>query len=132
MKRLILVLLAAMAVSCVRYDIDEILLPREDISLTMKGEDLYTYNPATCQISYNSKTMEYRVFDDKISEWFTLKCSERPMNEGQRITADLAWTAGKSTKSMKGLSFKVEKTDKTGRIWMWCDDKSIGIVIKNL
>ncbi len=122
----------ATAVSCVRFDFEEILLPREDISLTIKNVEQFSFDPLTCQISHNITQNEYRVFDDKLSGWFVLKCREMPANKGQVVKADLTWTASKSTKSMKGLSFKVEKTDNTGKIWMWCEDKSIGIVIKNL
>ena len=34
-----------MLAGCNRYDIDEILLQREEISLTMKGQEVLTYNP---------------------------------------------------------------------------------------
>ncbi len=132
MKKIILMLALVSAVSCIRNDIDEILLMRDDISLTIKENEEFAYNPATCQMSYNSTTNEYRVHDDKLSEWFVLKCDEMPANEGQKLTADLTWTASSSTKNMKGLEFKVEKTDQEGRIWMWCKKKRIGIVIKNL
>ncbi len=133
MKRLIITLAALYAAAgCVRFDIDEILLPREDISLTMKGEDQFTYNPLTCQMSHNSTTNEFRVFNDRLSDWFILKCQDRPGNVGQEVTADLSWTTDKSTRSMSGLTFRVEKTDADGTIWMWCKQKSIGIVIKNL
>ncbi len=122
----------AAAASCTPYDIDEILLPREDISLTVKGELQFSFNPLTCQMSHNRTTHEFRVFDDKLSEWFILKCDERPANEGQELNADLTWTASSSTKNMDGLTFKIEKIDRSGKIWLWCKKKSIGIVIKNL
>ncbi len=132
MKKLIFMMMLAAAVSCVRYDVDEVLLLREDVSLTLKGVEQFRYDPLTCQMSHNTATNEFRVFDDKLSGWFILKCDEMPANRGQEIKADLTWTASKSTKEMKDLNFKVEKIDKTGQIWMWCKKKSIGIVIKNL
>ncbi len=132
MKKLIILMILSAAVSCVPYDIDEILLPREDISLTVKGEVQFSFNPLTCQMSHNSTTHEFRVFDDRLSEWFILKCAERPANEGQEVNADLTWTASSSTKTMEGLTFRIEKIDRSGKIWLWCKKKNIGIVIKNL
>lgn len=122
----------ATAVSCSLYDIDEVLLRRDDISMTMKGAEQFAYDPLTCQMSHNSTTNEYRIFDDNLSNWLIVKCYERPSDEGQELTADVTWTASSSTRSMKGLTFRVEKMDESGMIWMWCRQKSIGIVIKNL
>ncbi len=132
MKRLILAAAILAVTSCVQYDVDEILLIRDDISLTVKGVEQFAYNPLTCQISNNVTTHEYRIHDDKLSCWVIMKCDDRPMNEGQEVRADLSWTAEKSTKNLNGLTFTVEKTAADGKIWLWCRKKSIGIVIKNL
>ncbi len=132
MKKLILLLVLVSAAACNPYEIEEVLLPKDDISFTIRGVDQFTYNPLTWQISQNVRTNEFRVFDDKLSEWFIVKCDGKPAGEGQTLTADLSWTAASSTKEMKDLEFTVEKTDASGKIWMWCEQKSIGIVIKNL
>ncbi len=133
MKRILTILAAlTMLASCKQYEMEEILLPREDVSLTIKGKTEFAYSPITCQMSHNETSNTYRVFDDQISKWFILKCDEKPTSEGQEITADLTWTASSSTKMMKGLRFRVEKMGGSGRIWMWCEQKSIGIVVKNL
>lgn len=132
MRKLIIVMIMAFAVSCNPYDIDEVLLMRDDISMTMKGEVLFSYDPLTCQMSHNDSKNEYRMFDDKLSEWVIIRCGQRPSYEGQELTADLTWTSDSSVRTMKELTFKIERTDASGTIWMWCRKKSIGIVIKNL
>ncbi len=132
MKKIIIIFILISAVSCVRYDIDEILLPREDISLTVRGVEQFSYDPLTCQMSQNTAKHEFRVFDDRLSGWFVIRCKERPSGEGQELTADLSWTGKTSTKALKDLTFRIEKIDPEGKIWMWCKQKSIGIVIKNL
>lgn len=133
MKKIIFISILMMAAtSCCRYDVDEILLQRSDISLTVKGEDQFTFNPVTCQTAHNASTHEYRVFDDRIANWFIIRCNERPDTEGQTITADLTWTTQKTNRKEKSLSFTVEKTDAKGHIWLWNKSKNIGIVIKNL
>ena len=120
------------AAGCCRYDIDEVLLMRDDISITQKGVVMMSYDPVRCQMSHDKAKNIYRVYDDIIADWFFVKCSERPDNEGQELTADVTWTTAKDTKTEKGLKFVVEKTDAQGHIWMWNKSKKIGIVIKNL
>lgn len=122
----------SVASGCNPYDIDEVLLHREDVSLTWKGKDQFVYDPITCQMSHNISTKEYRVHNDNLSDWFTIRCSETPSYEGQEITADVSWTGENSARSEKGITFRVEKTDASGCVWLWCKAKSIGIVIKNL
>jgi len=133
MRRLTLILIiAAAAVGCCRYDVDEVLLERDDISLTFKGDTQLAYDPTTCQISHNRATYEYRMCDDRLSYWFTVKCHERPDTEGQSLNADITWTASSSTRTEHNLKFVVRKISPDGRIWMWNKSKRIGIVIKNL
>ena len=130
-KLVMLVIIASIATGC-RWDIDEILLQKEDISLTIKGADLFVYVPLTCQISFSSPDNVYRMYDDKLADWVTVKCSERPDTEGQSITADISWTASSSTKTERGLRFTVQKTSADGKVWLWNKSQKIGIVIKNL
>lgn len=133
MKKIILS--AAMLVclaGCQAYDIEEVLLQREDISLTIKGTETLVYDPDTFQLGHNPQKNEFRVFDDNLGNWFTLKCDERPSTVGQTLAADLRWTTTNTTKTRNGLTFRVEKTDSEGHIWMWCEKEAIGVVVKEL
>lgn len=133
MNRILILLIAVIAASgCSRFDLDEVLLPREDISMTHKGKLIMSYDPLTCQMSHDHEDNMYRIYNDAISDWFTVRCSQTPHSTGQEITADVSWTTPDDTKSEKGLKFTVEKTSTDGTIWMWNKSKSIGIVIKNL
>lgn len=133
MRRFIIILAIATAASaCREYDVDEVLLQREDLSLTVKGDPHFIFDPLTCQFSHNGTTNEYRMFDDRLSDWVTLKCSQRPDTEGQLLTADISWTGSSSIRTEEGLKFVVQKTSADGYVWMWNKSKSIGIVIKNL
>lgn len=132
-KRLIyiMVLMTAMT-ACVNNQIDQILLVRDDISLTVKGETMMSFDENTCQLGYNSARNEYRVYDEKLANWYILRCSVKPTSEGQKITADLEYTTDKDIKTFKGIEFSVEKTSSEGLVWLWNKDRNIGIVIKNL
>ena len=133
MKRLIFMIAGLLVLTgCNRYDIDEILLQREEISLSMKGQEVITYSPDTYQLGYNAQTNEFRVFDDNMANWFVLTCDSRPSTEGQELTADLKWTSSNSTKTRNRLTFIVEKTDMKGHVWLWCKSDAIGVIVKEL
>ena len=133
MRRLTMIMIiAAAVVGCCRFDVDEVLLERDDISLTLKGEQQVVYDPLTCQLSQNGSDNTYRMHDDKLADWVVVKCSAKPDTEGQSLTADITWTASSSTRVERNLKFTVQKTASDGRVWMWNKSKKIGIVIKNL
>lgn len=131
-KRLLYIIGAALALTACRYDVEEVLLGRSDISLTIKDELLVSFNENTCQLGYNTDRNEFRVYDEKFANWFILKCSAAPTSEGQKIKADLEYTTDKDVKSLTGLELSVVKTSPEGLIWLWENEKKIGIIIKNL
>lgn len=132
MKRWMMILIATLIATGCQYDIDEILLERGDISFTMKGEVLFAYNPLTCQISHSASDNIYRMYDDMLSDWVEVKCSQRPDTEGQSLSAEITWTGTSSIRIERGLRFTVQKTSADGKVWLWNKSKKIGIVIKNL
>ena len=124
--------LAIMFSSCTKYDIEEVLLAREDLSLTWKGEEQIVYDPLTWQLSCNVKNSEYRVHDDSMANYYIIKCSERPTEEGQDVMADVEWTVSKNIKRYEGIRFTVKKMGTDGLIWMWNNSQNIGVVIKEI
>lgn len=134
MKRLYIFILASalLVTGCNKYKSEEVLLPRTDISLTIKGEEIMTFNAQKCQLGYNDQRYEFRVLNDKLTDWFILRCSENPKSVGQVIKASLEYTTSDDIKTEKGLTFTVEKISKDGFIWMWEEEEKIGAVIKIL
>lgn len=133
MKRIIIILTIILAaVGCHPYDIDEILLQRDDVSLTIKGELIFSYDPGTCQLGYNPESNTFRVYADNLGHWFILTCRSSPDTEGQSVKADLEYTSQTDTKNLRNLEFTVKKNDREGNIWLWNDDRKIGIVAKRL
>lgn len=133
MKKFLIMMTAFLALAgCQEYDIDEILLTRSDVSLTIKGILQFRYDPLTCQMSHSPTEDEFRVFDDALANWFTVVCDTKPTEVGQTITATVSWTTATDTRKESELEFIVHKTDKTGKIWMWNESKNIGVVIQEL
>ena len=124
--------LAAAATGCDRYQPEEILLPRNEISLTLKGVDQLRYEENTWQLGFNDERKEFRAMDDQVSEWFIFKFSTMPDSEGQKVKGDLEYTTDNDVKTQEGLTYSVEKISQDGLVWLWNEDKDIGAVIKIL
>lgn len=131
-KRFIYTAAALLVASACQYNVEEVLLSRSDISLSVKGELQMSFDENTCQLGYNTGRNEFRVYDEKLANWFILRCSAKPTSEGQTITADLEYTTADDVKTLTGLEFKVEDTNSDGLIWLWNRDKKIGVVVKVL
>lgn len=119
-------------IGCIGPQPDEVLLPRTEISLTIKGEEVMEHDPLTCQIGYNRERNEFRLVKDNISDWMIFRSNATPSNEGQEVKASLEYTSQSSTKALSDLTFSVEKTAPDGTVWLWNKDKKIGIVIRVL
>ena len=102
------------------------------VSLMVKGKKVFLYDDGTCQLGYNSSKRQFRAGNDDMTSYFVLTCSELPREEGQEIRADIQWTSGSSVKSTNGLTFKVEKYDNTGLVWLWNSTDKTGAVVKIL
>ena len=128
----IIFLFGFLASGCAEYDIEGILLERSDISVTVKGKEIYSFNPNKAQICVNAARNEYRMFDEDFLNRVILRWNEKPVNEGQVIIMDIDWGTKTSFKKENGLSFTVQKIDGTGKIWLWNESDKIGIVIKDI
>ena len=59
---------------CKEYNVEEILLLRDDISLTVKGETVISYDATYYQLGFNVQRNEFRVHDDAMANFFILTC----------------------------------------------------------
>ena len=127
-----ILLTIAIVTGCVGLQPEEILLPRSEVSLTIKEEVAMAFDPATCQIGYNSERNEFRLVDNKVSDWVIFRSDAVPTDVGQKVKASLEYTSRSNIKTMTDLTFSVEKTAPDGTTWLWNKDKKIGIIIKVL
>lgn len=127
-----IILTFAASTGCNRYQAEDILLPRNEVSLTIKGVDQIKFDEESWQLGYSSEINEFRIVNDRLNNWVILRCNATPSTVGQSVTAYLEYTTSNDTKKLNGLTFTVEKTSPDGHIWLWNSDKKIGIVIKSL
>ena len=129
---IVLAAAAALFCGCVKYDVYEILLARDDLSLTWKGEEQLSYDPLTWQTGCNVGRGEYRVHDDNMANYYIVRCKDRPVYEGQDVYADVEWTVRSNIKRYEGVRLTVMKTDGEGKIWLWSRTQKIGVVVKEI
>ena len=133
MNRLIIILaLICTLAGCTPDFKENSLMEQNEISLIWKGSIQVSFDEAKGQLAYNSLRHEYRVYDDKLADWFTVRCSEEPAEEGQELSADVSWTGERNHKSFNGLPFTVKRISQEGLIWLWNESNKIGIIIKDI
>lgn len=114
------------------YNVQEILLSKDDISLTFKGEEQLVYDSANWQLGYNGAKNEFRVSDDYMADYFIIRCDADPTDEGQELKADVIWTMETTVKRYEGLKFEVRKVTSGGQVWLWNRLHGIGVVVRKL
>ena len=114
-----------------KVDMDLDMYNSEQISLMVKGKKVFTYTEGTGQLGYNRSLRQFRAGNDDMTSFFVLTLDELPRQEGQEIRGGVQWTSGSSVKSTN-LTFKVEKYDGTGLIWLWNSADKTGAVVKIL
>ena len=126
---LALVLLAA---ACNRDGFSKSDLEITDVCLKVKGVMTYSYAAGSSQIAFNRGRKEFRAGTDTMSDYFLLKMSEIPHENGQVLTGFLQWTTDDDIVTRNGLSFKVERIGDDGTVWLWCAAQKITVVMKLL
>lgn len=126
----ILSILTFVCAGCNTAEPEEVLLPREDISLTIRGKLHISFSSDTFQTGFNEQRNEFRVTDDKLGEWFVLRCSEMPVETGQELNGSLEYSTDTVPQKHDRLTFSVQKMSDDGLIWLWNETRKIGIVVK--
>lgn len=109
--------------------IDRDFLENGTIGLRVAGTNRFMYEPADCQLGFNSTLKQFRAGNDTGTDFFTLTCSELPVQVGQKIKADLVYTRHNGITRENGLSFSVEQIQ-GDKIWMWSSAKKIAVCVQ--
>ena len=125
-------LICIAASSCQGSKVDPEFVCTNTTGLTVKGQKVFVFDSMNCQTSFKRESCEYRSFTDNMSDYYCVKLDYVPTENGQKVKGELKWTSKSEIISKKGLSFTVEKTDRSGRLWLWCRKESIGVIIQTL
>lgn len=117
--------------ACQKTKVDQDFLNDNKLRLVENGRTIHSFNPLTWQVAYSEDKMEFRVFNDTMSDYYVLTCQELPTFVGQEIKASLKWS-GATISSRNNITFRVEKTDPRGRIWLWSKKSKIAVSVMAL
>lgn len=132
-KRFLPFLLALLLMGgCRTSEMDPGMLASDTISLMVKGKTVFTLPEKEGQLGYNQQRKEFRAGTDDMTSFFVLRCEPLPTSEGQVITGSLRWSEGETVRTRNNLSFRVEKYEDTGLVWLWCAKDKTGAVVKAL
>lgn len=129
------ILLLALAITCCRCScekeagIDRDFLETGTVGLRVAGQNRFMYDPSTCQLGFNSTMIQFRAGNDTGTEYFTLTCSELPVEVGQQVRADLVYTRSSGITREAGLSFSVEEIQ-GDKIWLWNSSKKAAVCVE--
>lgn len=94
-------------------------------------QEILTYNPITCQTALNRHRCEFRMHTDNMSEYFIIRFSSMPSEEGESVTVEsLVWTNPSGTdQTRKNITLEVVKLE--GDIaWLWNSRESIRMTVR--
>lgn len=129
LKILAFFLLVLLSQGCNR-EYDPYYLKDETVSITVDSKTLFSFDEMTCQMSYNQSECKFAAFKDDMSSYYILVLGSAPSGERQSIgNCSVRYTTSNDVVSLDGLTFSVEKLDaSSGKLWLWCKEKSIFIV----
>lgn len=130
---LLCVLMTAAACMLDGPELEQKFSSTEEMNLSVKGKVIAEYDPYSWQIGYSPSLCEFKVCNDSMSEYYTLRCNRLPSGTGDVLTCDIEWTTYSDIKNKKKLEFKVVKEDlSTGTFWLWCSSARIGAAVRKL
>ena len=125
-------ILLVLGTGCSRDGFDKSDFEITDVCLKVKGSVVYSYVGGASQMALNRGRKEFRAGTDTMSDYFLLKMSELPRENGQVLTGTLQWTTDDDVVTRNSLSFKVERIADDGMAWLWCEAQRITVVMKLL
>ena len=116
--------------SCTNKELqDEFTNTDNEIGLTCRGESLFEYNEAECQLGYKESSHEFRVSDDTMTDYFILRLDAIP-SVGSETTGTLIYTTEDNVVTKSAMKFKLVKTGSGDMYWFWNKKNAIGAVVR--
>ena len=136
MRNLIIILasLSVLLCGCYRpdgFDRDSLNDPAQRI--IFEGKTVLSYEPLTCQRSVSSSRLDYRIFKDDLSAYYTVSLGSLPKKGGQEISGcSVKWTGTDKLYSLSGITLKVKAINSDEIVWLWDEDDQLAIVLQLL
>ncbi len=116
---------------CNKENTDPAFVASSDLGLRINGKTMFTFDPLTCQASFNRQRRQFRLSSDTMSDYVVATLSELPEQKGQIVSADLKWTTERDIKSKKVGGLKVVKMEEN-YLWLWSNADKLGLCLKTI
>ena len=127
---ILFLLLAVLLTGCRQENLSEEFRLDDSIRMEIKGYTTFKYIPTSCQLGFNREKCEFRVHNDNMSDFFSVRLDDMPVGESQYVTGTVSWTTGDDLHTKK-TNFQVAKIN-GDLVWLWSSDTRIALVIKFL
>lgn len=132
-KYLITVFLVVLVSSCDNergFDLE--FLQEQNLCLEVGEDRILSYDPLTCQMSFNRKRKTFRVSNDTMSEYYSLVLDKLPEAEDQEVIGNLTWVYSNAVHERKNLKFTVESINADGKVWLWNQKEKVAVIVQIL
>lgn len=110
---------------------DDTFVNDPNVKLRMYGKTVLEYDPMDCQMSYDPAERKFSVINDLGSRFYQVTLSEIPVSHGQKVNADLVWTANSGVKGRSDVALDVFKIE-GDKIWLWNPKLNIEVSLRIL
>lgn len=101
--------------------------------IIFEGKTVLSYEPLTCQRSVSSSRLDYRIFKDDLSAYYTVSLGSLPAKEEQEISGcSVKWTGPDKLYSLSGITLKVKAINSDEIVWLWDEYNQLAIVLQLL
>ena len=104
---------------------------QEGLCLQERGKTVFRYDPLTCQAAFNRERKEFRIHTDNMSDFYSVRLSGIPVQEGEKVTGQVRWTTSSSLVTKKNVTLRAVKLE-GDIIWLWCDSEHFGCSVRVL
>lgn len=118
--------------SCRGKELEHSFAENEMPRFEMGGEDVFVFDPNTCQTSCCEEDLQFMVYTDTMSDYYIVTLEKMPAQEGSTIKGSLVWTSEFNVERKNDLRFSVERLDPDGWIWLWNSSSKIGVAVQRI
>lgn len=115
--RIILTISCLMCIACTRSSSLTPFVSDDTVRLEIDGREVFVYDEAFCQLSYNEQRMEFRAMTDTMLDYFCITLDEIPARVGNKANATIVWSTPDGERSREEITLEAKRI-KGDIIWL--------------
>ena len=128
---IILIAGTLLCASCIHSTPMEPFLGDDTVRLEIDGTPVFTYDAATCQLSYNEQRREFRAMNDTMLDYFCITLTAIPAREGDMAAASIVWSTSDGERTRNDVTLEAKRI-KGDVIWLCNGNRHTAAVVNVL